>query len=192
MKISPQNPLNSIFRAEIEAWRIASRMSKESVGGVVLEEHMKRGGDVPTGADFEFSGDFHDRVKKATQKLYRWLDDVTPLPVNMLPTLLAVLPMDHRMNALNQMARPLDMEVRASGEGDCASFDAAHHASALVRENSEGVVALLAASTNPTRGQLKTALKEVADVREAAACTERAILAQLDNAAPVPLVRPVG
>jgi hypothetical protein len=181
MKSSPQNPINSILRAEIESWRVAGRMSKESVGSAVLEEHEKRGGDVAAGVDFEFSGDFYDRAKKASQKLYRWLDGVAPLPGNMLPTLLAVMPIDRRLNVLNLMARPLDMEVRASGEGDCASFDAAHHASALVRENSEGVVALLAAGSNPTPGQLKTALKEVGDVREAAACTERAILAQLDG-----------
>lgn len=192
MKANPQNSLCSIFRAEVEAWRIASGMCKESVGGAVLDEHMRRGGDVPAGVDFEFTGDGYERSKKAAQKLYRWLDGVSTMPGNMIPVLLAVLPMDRRLSALNQMTRPLDMEVRASGEGDCAQFDVAHHASALVRENSEGVVALLAAGANPTPDQLQTALKEVGDVREAAACTERAILAQLDNAEPALSLRSVG
>lgn len=185
MKVSPQNqPLNNIFREEVEAWRIASRMCKESVGGAVLDEHIRRGGDVAAGVDFEMSGGQFERAKKASQKLYRWLDGVATMPVNMIPTLLAVLPMDRRLSALNQIARPLDMEVRASGEGDCGKFDAAQHVSALVREHSEGVVALIDAGTDPTPGKLKSALKEIGDVREAAACTERAILAQLDGAEP--------
>lgn len=182
MKIAPQNPLNSVFRAEIEAWRIASRMSKESVGGTVLEEHMRRGGDVPTGADFEFSGDFHDRVKKATQKLYRWLDDVAPLPLNMQPTLLAVLPMDHRLAVLNELLNQLGVDARPSETFEPADFDSRSHLSAVAKEGTEAVIALGQLDQNASPAEIENVVRECIEAENAARKAVRGARALLAKA----------
>jgi hypothetical protein len=179
MKRDIQSP-TAILRAEIEAWRTANRLSREGVAIMILDAHEKSGADIATEINFDFGGDSYERAKKAAQKIFRWLDEGN-LPANMLPSILAALPTDLRLHCMNEMFRPLGVTARSSEVTDGADFDAAQHASALVRENSEGVVALLAAGANPTPSQLKAALKEVSDVRETASATERALLAQLEG-----------
>lgn len=179
----------SVLRAEIEAWRKPLDLSREAVAVMVMEKHAELGADQSSGITFDSSSkDIYTRAKTAAQKIYRWLDDGA-LPADMLPSLLAVLPMDRRLNVLNEMLRPLGVSARNAEDVAGVSFNAAQHATALVQENSEGVVALLAAGANPTRDQLKTALKEIRDVRETASTTERALEAMLDGA---PQLRQVG
>lgn len=169
----------AILRAEIEAWRTASRMSREAVAIAVVEAHEASGADAATEIRFDFAGsDSYDRAKKAAQKLFRWLDEGN-LPANMIPSLLAALPQERRINCLCEMFRPLGIEARSSAATEPGELDVSSHLRSMIKESSEAQMALVGLGNHPGAPELRVALKEVREEREAAVSAERALEAAL-------------
>ncbi|GAB3416780.1 hypothetical protein NX774_12090 [Massilia agilis] len=181
MKSNPQpQAATSILRTEIENWRNANGLSRESVAISVIEAHARLGADIATGITFDSSKkDAYDRAKTAAQKLYRWLDEAGNLPADMLISVVAILPADLQLHVLNQIMRPLALEARSTEQTFEGCLDAATLASSLVKEQSEAVVAVLAAGNNQTPEALIAARKEAVDLAESTASTIRAIDAEL-------------
>jgi len=183
MNINPQpNGIASILRNEIEAWRRAGNVSREAVGAAVIDAHAELGGEAATGVEFVFTGDTYTQAKKAAQKLFRWLDSGDTLPANMVPAILAVLPLDVRLHCLNQMFRPLGAEARSLEAVAPARFDGMAHLQAMVKEGGEAKSAVIAAISAPTAEALSTAIKEVTESIEADTAAKRALEAALAGA----------
>lgn len=186
MKMCLQNQsLVDLLRAAIEAWRRdAGQMSRESVAICVTEAHERIGADVSTGITFDStSKDAYTRAKSAAQKVYRWLggDDEheAKLPANMVPTLLAALPMERRVGVLNQILCPLGVEVRLIDQAPAAGFDAIRHLRSITKEGAEAKMALLTVSPDATDAELIAAHQELVEAEEAYGAAAADLLAKI-------------
>jgi hypothetical protein len=165
MNIHPQaQGIASILRAEIEAFRRAGNLSREGFAASVMDAHQAMGGEAATGVDFSFVGDTYTQAKKAAQKLFRWLDDGGTLPAGMVRSVLQALPSDVRLHCLNQMYRPLGVEVRSLEPAKAARFDGFGALQIMIKETSEAQSAILTAAAEQTPESIHIALKEVSEV----------------------------
>lgn len=171
--------LVEILRGTIEAWRRSSgTMSREAVAICVTEVHEAMGADAATGISFESAGkDCYTRAKSAAQKLYRWLggddEQEAKLPANMLPSILAALPMEQRLEFLNQVLCPLGVEARAVGCDVGARLDVSSHLRSVMKESGEAQLALVSLPTSASVSDLLDAhseLVEASQANERAAC----------------------
>lgn len=186
MKMCPQNfSLVDVLRGAVEAWRRDSgQMSRETFAIHVTEAHDRIGADVATGITFDStSKDAYTRAKSAAQKLYRWLggDDEheAKLPANMVPTLLAALPMEYRVGVLNQILCPLGIEVRPIDQAPAAGFDAIKHLRSITKEGSEAKMALLTVSPDASDAELLAAHRELVEAEEAYAAAGADLMAKI-------------
>jgi hypothetical protein len=187
MNINPHNQgIASVLRAEIEAWRRAGNISREAVAAMVMEAHVKLGGEAATGVEFTFVGDTYTQAKKGAQKLFRWLDADGTLPAGMVQSILEALPLDVRLHCLNQMFRGLGVEVRIRESVTPGQFDGFGHLRSMIKENSEAQTAVVLATNNPTTANIKAAIKEVREAAEADLSTLVDLEAQLLSADPEP------
>jgi len=171
-----------ILRTEIEAWRRANTitcMSREAFAAMVMEAHQAMGGEAATGVEFTFSGDTYTQAKKAAQKLWRWLDEGSPLPAGMVPSILAALPIDVKLHCLNQMYRPLGIEAHSLAPVAPAPFDGMRHLQEMIKEGAEAKAALVTAAMQQTPEALKHAIKEVGESIEADTAAKRSLEAAL-------------
>lgn len=178
--------LVEILRATVEAWRRNSgTMSREAVAICVTEAHEALGAEAVTGIGFESAGkDCYARAKSAAQKLYRWLggDDEheAKLPANMLPSILAAMPMESRLSFANQFLCPLGMEVRAVGCDVSAHLDVSSHLRSVMKESGEAQLALVSLQSTASVAELLNTHKELveaAQANERAACALQAEIA---------------
>lgn len=153
----------SILRSEIEAMRRAGNISREAVAIDVMTAHQAMGGEAATGVDFGFVGDAYTQAKKAAQKLFRWLDADGTLPANMVPSILAALPLDVRLHCMNQFFRPLGVEARSLEAVKPAPFNGLAHVQAMIKENAEAQSAVVLAASVQTPEAIKAAIKEVSE-----------------------------
>jgi len=172
MNINPHNQgIAAVLRAEIEAWRRAGSISREAVAAMVMDAHAALGGEAVTGVDFSFVGDTYTQAKKGAQKLFRWLDVDGTLPAGMVQSILAALPLDVRLHCLNQMFRPLGVEVRARESVTPGCFDGFSHLRSMIKEASEAQTAVVLATNEPSIANLVAAIKEVREEVEASEST---------------------
>lgn len=184
MRNAPQT-LIGIIRTAVTSWRKANNWSRETVAQEIVEAHERIDGPTVTGITFDPPNkDAFSRAKVNGERIARWLDDETKdstlLPANLLPSVLAALPMDMRLGVLNEILLPLGVEARvAPSTTASADLNAAALVSNLVKEESEAVQSLLAAGQKPSAEALASARKEALDLHEATARTIRAIDAAL-------------
>jgi hypothetical protein len=172
MKQAPQfHAPAAILRAEIEAWRTASRMSREAVAIVIVEAHEANGADAATEISFDFGGDAFDRARKSAQKIFRWLDEGN-LPANMIPSILAALPMEQRLSCLSKMFCPIGIEVRQVGRGADGDLDVSSHLRSVMKEAGEAQMALVNLPADASDADLLGAHKELTEA--ALACENAA------------------
>ena len=174
-----KQPLVEILRTTIEAWRrsVSPMMSREAVAVAVIEEHKGMGAHLATGISFDSDNeDPYTRVKNAAQKLYRWLggdEFEAKLPANMLPSILAAIPMESRLSFLNQILCQVDIEARAVGCEVGARLDVSSHLRSVMKESGEAQLALVSLPSTATHAELLAAhneLVEAAQANERAAC----------------------
>lgn len=187
--------LVEMLRSTVEGWRCGGRpMSREAVAVTVIEAHDAIGAEALTGIGFESAGkDCHSRAKTAAQKLYRWLggddEQEAKLPANMLPTILAALPMEQRLDFLNQVLCQLGIEARAIGRDAVGSLDVSRHLCTVMKEGNEAQLALATLRPDASESALLAAANELvesAQAHEAAASDLMAAIAArqaLDRAA---------
>jgi len=167
------------LRATVEAWRRSSgSMSREAVAVYVTEAHEALGAEAVTGIGFDSAGkDVYSRAKSAAQKLYRWLggddEQEAKLPANMLPSILAAMPMESRLSFLNQWLCQLGIEVRSIGCHVGERLDVSSHLRSVMKESGEAQLALVSLPSTATHAELLAAhneLVEAAQANERAAC----------------------
>ena len=155
-----------ILRHHVEAWRKREGMSRQSVAMVIVDAHERIGGPADTGIEFDPpSKDAYSRVATNSERIWRWLDDVTKetnyLPANFAKSILAAMPLDIRMAALDEYLRGVGMACRQlPGSAECAEFTPGALGS-LLKETSEAAVAFTALLDGHNKAELQAAQKEL-------------------------------
>jgi hypothetical protein len=173
MKMGPQkHSLVELLRVAVETWRNSGQMSRETVAIQVTEAHEQIGADRATGITFDStSKDAYTRAKSAAQKLYRWFggddEQEAKLPANMIPSILAALPMECRVHVLSQILCPLGVEVRQAGRDAEVGFDAIKHLLSITKEGAEAKMALLTVSPDASDAELLAAHTELVEASQA-------------------------
>lgn len=178
-KVLQNQSLVELLRNAVEAWRRSApgQMSRETVAIHVTDAHERIGADAATGITFEStSKDAYTRAKSAAQKLYRWFggddEQEAKLPANMVPSILAALPIEQRVAVLNQIFCSLDVEVRAVDQAPAIGFDPLKHLKNIAKESAEGKLALIQVGAEASEEQLlqvRVELTEAAEAYQAAA-----------------------
>lgn len=171
-----------ILRTEIEAWRRANTitcMSREAFAAMVMEAHQALGGEAATGVEFTFSGDTYTQAKKAAQKLFRWLDADGTLPAGMVQSILHALPMDVRLDVLNQMLCPMGISARAADCDSSTDLDVPRHLRAVMKEAGEAQMALVNLGPNASDTDLLGAHKELTEAAQACENAARDTMAKV-------------
>lgn len=169
----------AILRAEIEAWRTASRMSREAVAIVIIEAHEASGADAATEISFQFAGsDSYDRAKKSAQKIFRWLDEGN-LPAQLVPSILAALPPERRLTCLSQMYCGLGIEVRPVNSDDVAVVNLTTHLPVVMKEAGEAQLALVSLPAEATDAALFAVHRELTEAEQACANAARDVMATI-------------
>jgi len=177
--------LVELLRGAIEAWRRDSgQMSRETVAIEVMESHERIGADASTGITFDStSKDAYTRAKSAAQKLYRWLggddEQEAKLPANMLPSILAALPMERRLSVLNQILLPLGVEARQVEQNPALGFDVLKHLRAVMKEGGEGQMALVTLPADASPAQRLAAHRELAEASQAFGTAATELMAEI-------------
>lgn len=169
----------AILRSEIEAWRTASRMSREAVAIVIIEAHEANGADTATEISFDFIGsDAYDRAKKSAQKIFRWLDEGN-LPAQLVPSILAALPIERRMSCLSQMYCHLGVELRLVQRCDSNSVDFPAHLRTVMKETSEAQLRLVDLPVEASDAALLDVHKELTEAALACESAARDAMARV-------------
>ena len=152
----------------INRWRRAQNWSRETTAQVIVEAHVAIRGPSATGIHFDGTHpDAYTRQKNAADRIFRWLDDSSKdnnlLPANFIPSILAAMPINIRTAALNDIFRPIGMNVMPiavqHGEIDTASMF-----KSLLKEQSEAQMAMADLLDGATRDELIRVCDELTDV----------------------------
>ena len=173
------------LRATVEAWRRSGgSMSREAVAVCVTEAHEALGAEAATGIGFDSANkDCYTRAKSAAQKLYRWLggDDEheAKLPANMLPSILAAMPMESRLSFLNQVLCQVGIEARAVGRDVGGNLDVSRHLRTVMKEGSEAQLALVTLTPSANEAELLAAAKELVESAQASEAAAADLMAAI-------------
>jgi len=172
--------LVEILRSTIEAWRTAQHMtSREAIAIAIVEAHLVHAAGGAKEISFEFAGsDVYDRAKKSAQKIFRWLDEGN-LPANMIPSILAALPAEHRIAALNQILCPMGIEARSVDQAPAIGFDTMKHLRSITKEGADAKMALLTVSPDAGDAELLDAHRELAEAEQAYGAAKDDLMAKI-------------
>lgn len=165
MQNQPQR-LIGMLRHAVNTWRTRERMGRESVVDLIVSTHERLGYDDVTGIRFEpMTRDTFERMKVNAERVFRWLDDETKestlLPTNFIPSILAALPADLRINVLDQLLAPFGLFVRAE-VGEPEPELCVHAAlGKLMREDAKGHQAVLRLATDTSDEAVQDAHREL-------------------------------
>lgn len=158
--------LISILRDAIEGWRKQNSWSRETAAQVIVETHEQQGWQQVSGIVFDpHTRDAYGRMKVNADRIFRWLDDATKdnnlLPTNFVPSILAALPADLRMNTVNRMLMPVGLACRnISTEGTTQPLVMLKE---MLTEASEAESAMAALVDGVDPGELENAHKELSE-----------------------------
>lgn len=166
----------AILRAEIEAWRTSERMSREAVAISIVEAHQQLGAELATEISFEYEGDAFTRARKSAQKIFRWLDEGN-LPAQLVPSILAALPVERRLACLSQMYCNLGVQVRPIDAGTVETINLPAHLPKVMKEATEAQLALVNLPPDASDAVLLGVHKELTDAEQACANAARDVMA---------------
>lgn len=164
MRSRPQTLIATV-RDAVEAWRKRERLSIASVVQIIVETHERLGLDVVTELHFDSDRDAARRMQTNGERVYRWLDDVTKhnnfLPANFLPSILAALPMDLRIECVDHILQPAALSVREVGGAEAGSVGAVLQR--VAKETGEATSAIAALIDGATPVELANAQREITE-----------------------------
>lgn len=158
--------LIGIIRDAVEVWRKQNSWSRETAAQMIVEAHEQHGMQQVSGIVFDpHTRDAYGRMKVNADRIFRWLDDVTKdnnlLPANFIPSILAALPADLRMNAVNRMLMPVGLACRnISTEGTTQPLVMLKE---MLTEASDAESAMAALVDGVDPGELEKAHKELSE-----------------------------
>jgi hypothetical protein len=175
--------LITAIRTAVNAWRKREGWSRETAVAHIVERHATMGGPALTGIVFNpETQDTYDRMRVNADRVYRWLDDETKdtnlLPANFITFVLAALPVDLRLQAVDTLlaGTGLHVEVSIGPDGDTSMPQYLRCISKECGEAAAAVADLLDRGENDAT--LAAADKEIAEAVGALTDTRKAIQAK--------------
>lgn len=163
---TPHRTVIDILQDAMRTWMRARGASMASVVQEVVEAHERLGADQLTRITFEAGRDAHDRMRINAERVFRWLDEVSKannlLPVNFLPSLLAGLPLDLRMQAGNEILRAAGLGVHPLERGR-DEHALVEHFRAVLSDGRDAELALAQLLDGIEAGELERAQRELAE-----------------------------
>lgn len=175
--------LITAMRTAVNAWRKREGWSRETVVARIVAQHEQMGGPALTGIVFNpETQDTYDRMRVNADRVYRWLDDESKdlnlLPANFITFVLAALPIDLRLQAVDTLlaGTGLHADVCAGPDGDTSMPQYLRGISKECGEAAAAVADLLDRGENDATWA--TAEKEIAEAIGALEATRCAIQAK--------------
>ncbi|HCR1638155.1 TPA: hypothetical protein ONA83_003572 [Pseudomonas aeruginosa] len=173
---SESHTLISTLLSVVNQWRRREGWSRETVVQHIVEAHERINAHIATGIVFDPpSRDAMDRMKANADRVFRWLDDSTKdnnlLPANFLPSILAALPNDLKIQALGDLLTPVGVSVRLI-DGEGGEREVLCMLRSLIKENGEAQQAIASLVDGADEGELQEAHRELSESR---AATEEAL-----------------
>lgn len=158
------------LRTAVNAWRRREGWSRESVVQAITETHVRIGADVVSGIRFDGSADTFTRQHTNAERVYRWLDDESKdnnlLPANFLRSIIAALPMDLRLQAVDALLADTGLHADVSPtNGVEASIP--KHIRTISKECSEAVASVAELMDDGSPAALAQADRELAEASAA-------------------------
>ncbi|HWH86180.1 MAG TPA: hypothetical protein VNV36_05310 [Pseudomonas sp.] len=166
MRADPQTLIASLLGA-VNQWCRREGLSRETVSQLIVEAHERIDGPTTTGIKFESDRDTYRRMATNSERIFRWLNDATKetnlLPANFIPSILAALPDDLKIQVLGELLVPLGVSVSliANEPSDGGVFQ---HVQAVMKEGGEAQQALVYLLDDTNQDRLKIAHREVCDL----------------------------
>lgn len=163
--------LISIVRDHVDAWRKSQRWSRETVVQMIVEAHIRIGGEETTGIIFDgHTTDTFQRQKNNADRVYRWLDDVNKdnnlLPANFIPSILEALPADRRLHCAGEIAALFGFGVHCLNQAG-GEFNAIDYTQTIIKETGDAERAMLNLSVDQSESNLDAAHKELSEAEDA-------------------------
>lgn len=174
---TPRKTVIALVLEHVTSWRKSLGWSQSTAVDSIIEAHAAIGADVATEIHFEPSRPGRDettRQKVNAERVFRWLDESKEnnlLPVNFLPSILAALPVEARVELANEILAPCGLVCRARDSRDESGFDALAHLEVFLKEFPEAKQAIMRAATC---GKLETKLETLREIDDVIVAANRA------------------
>jgi hypothetical protein len=153
------------LRGAVIAWRKREGWSREAVAQEIADQYAKGQGELITGFKFLNEKDTPDAYARAhanAERIFRWLDDETKdtnlLPANFIPFILQIIPMDLRIECVNEFLEPANLSVQVfGGASDIDLLDALKR---IYKETGDANSAAVSLLDGATPDELRIARRE--------------------------------
>ncbi|EMH6924414.1 hypothetical protein N0002_24295 [Pseudomonas aeruginosa] len=164
--------LISTLLGVVNQWRRREGWSRETVVQHIVEAHERIQGALVTGIIFDPpTRDTTERMKVNADRVFRWLDDGTKdtnlVPANFVPSILAALPTDLKVQALGDILTPLGVSVRLIGGDAGQRPEVLCMLRTLIKENGEAQQAVANLVDGADDQELQEAHRELSESRAA-------------------------
>jgi hypothetical protein len=139
MRDSSHKSRIGIIRDHIAAWRKAHGWSRETAAAEIVAAHERIGGHLSGVIVFDKNGDAYATQKNHADRIWRWLDDESKennlMPANFENSILAALPLERRVDLLNEILAQIDCAARARHHDADAQLNAHELVQTIMRAN---------------------------------------------------------
>jgi hypothetical protein len=139
MRDSSHKSRIGIIRDHIAAWRKAHGWSRETAAAEIVAAHERIGGHLSGVIVFDKHGDVYTTQKNHADRIWRWLDDESKdnnlMPANFENSILAALPIERRVDLLNEIFAQIDCVARARHHDSEARLNAHELVQTIMRAN---------------------------------------------------------
>jgi hypothetical protein len=139
MRDSSHKSRIGIIRDHVAAWRKANGWSRETAAAEIVAAHERIGGHLSGVIVFDKSGDVYTTQKNHADRIWRWLDDESKennlMPANFENSILAALPIERRVDLLNEVLAQIECTARARHNDANARLNAHELVQTIMRAN---------------------------------------------------------
>lgn len=128
-----------IIRDHVAAWRKSQGWSRETAAAEIVAAHERIGGHLSGAIVFDRGADVYTTQKNHADRIWRWLDDESKdnnlMPANFENSILAALPLDRRVELLNEVLAQIDCAARARHHDSAGQLNAHELVQTIMRAN---------------------------------------------------------
>ncbi|MFM0210424.1 toxin YdaT family protein [Paraburkholderia sediminicola] len=139
MRDSSHKSRIGIIRDHVAAWRKARGWSRETAAAEIVAAHERIGGHMSGAIVFDKHGDVYTTQKNHADRIWRWLDDESKdnnlMPANFENSILAALPLERRVDLLNEILVQIDCAARARHHDADVQLNAHELVQTIMRAN---------------------------------------------------------
>ncbi len=136
----PRKAVTAFIKDMLDGWRKMHGWSQSAVIANVVDAHKAIDAERSTEIVFEEERRGRDLThcqRINMQKVYRWLDNEDGrgnMPANFLPSVLAALPIDLRVQLANEILAPCGLVAHVAGQPSNSEFDPSEHVITMLKE----------------------------------------------------------